>query len=439
MKLSDFKQETTDFIISSRAKLFCGAKKSFRGWVSSIRSSGKITFITLRDSGGYIQLVAEAATMGEKLYAIARSLNRETVIIATGEVKEGYRSEDFEILLSDIRIVSESKDFPIGDKEHGSEFLFDNRHLYLRDEKVRAIMKIRSAIFQYSREFLFQEGFYEFSSPIITPTSCEGTTTLFELDYFGESAYLSQSGQLYSEAGIFSLEKIFCFGPLFRAEKSKTRRHLTEFWAVEPEMAWFDSIDNMRMQEKFVKYLLQNILKSCKKELLLLDSDIAAIEKFAKEEFEVVTYTDAVDILNRKGFSMKWGDDFGVKEEEYISSYIGKPVFIYLYPVECRAFYIEPDPKDMRTALSNDLLLPGFGEIITGGQRASDLEFLKSRIYQHGLSEDVFNWYLDLRRYGSVIHSGFGMGVERFMRWICGINHIRETIPFPRTTSRIKP
>ncbi len=439
MRLRDYVKKSEDFKRISEIKYYYDKKIFIRGWINIIRKSGKICFLELRDGSGIIQLVVSKDKLGEVDFAKVKSLSKESAIEVYGLVKEGYQSEDYEIEVFKIKIISECQDYRLGKKDHGPEYLFDNRHLYLRDKKVSSIMRIRSCVFKRSREFLYKNGFYEFTSPIITPNACEGTTTLFELDYFDEKAYLSQSGQLYSEAGIYGLEKIFCFGPLFRAEKSKTRRHLTEFWAIEPEMAWYDSIQNMQLQEDFLKYILKGIVRDCDKDLITLGRDVDELISFLETDFEIITYSDIIKQLKNAGFSIKWGEDLGVKEEEYISAKVGKPLFIYLYPVECRAFYIEPDAKDPRLALSNDLLVPGFGEIITGGQRASSYDFLISQIKNHGLVEEHFKWYLDLRKYGSVIHSGFGMGIERLLRWLCDLHHIRETIPFPRNLTKFRP
>ncbi|HUX37532.1 MAG TPA: amino acid--tRNA ligase-related protein [Rectinemataceae bacterium] len=323
--------------------------------------------------------------------------------------------------------------------EHGPDFLMERRHLWLRSPRQAAILRIRSSLEFACVDFLHREGFHRFDAPLMTPTACEGTTELFELDYFGKSAYLSQSAQLYSEAGIAALGRVYSFGPCFRAEKSLTRRHLTEFWGVEPEMAHVDAEENMAFQERFVRAILSHVAEERAEDLRLLGRDPADLE-FGPEAFPILLYEEALEILRQAGRELSWGEDLSVEDEETLSLRFRSPFFIYKYPVSCRAFYIEPDPGRPELALSSDCLMHGgFGEIITGGQRASDHDFLRARILEHGLSLEDFSWYLDLRKYGSVTHSGFGMGIERMLRWICGLHHIREAIPFARTPQRCSP
>jgi asparaginyl-tRNA synthetase len=366
---------------------------------------------------------------------IEASIEVKGVVVITDRAPGGV-----ELLVKQFHVVGVSEDYPIGRKSHGPDFKLDLRHLWMRSPQQAAILRIRSNLEFAARLFLKEDGFFEFNSPILTPTACEATTQLFHVDYFGLSAYLSQSGQLYSEAGIASLEKVFCFGPCFRAEESKTRKHLTEFWAVEPEMAWFDADANMALQERFIKFMVSYILEHSLRDLVMLERDPDDID-IADKAFEVITYNDAVQQVNKAGFQMKWGKDFGAKEEAYLVRVMDRPFFIHKYPAEARAFYIKRDSDDPKLALSTDTFLHGeYGcEICTGGQRTEDVDALKDEIKRLGLRQEDYEWYLDLRRYGSVPHSGFGLGIERTVRWICGLKHIRETIPFPRLLNRMRP
>lgn len=419
---------------------YIGQEVELRGWIHASRSSGKICFLQFRDGTGGTQVVCAINDVEEDVFKNAKRIQNESCVIVKGIPKIDKRSPwGVELILKDITLFSESLDYPLGRKEHGSDFLLENRHLWLRSLKQSSIMRIRSSLSFACHKFFQENGFYLFNSPIFTPTACEGTTTLFEVNYFGLSAFLSQSGQLYSEAGIFALEKVYCFGPVFRAEKSKTRRHLTEFWCVEPEMAWYDAEDNMKLQEKFIKFIVDYVIKNNEKDLLNLERKPEDLD-ISNKSFEILLYDEAIKLLKNNEFNIKWGEDFGVEEEEFIAKQIDKPFFIYKYPVECRAFYIEPDPQRPEVALSSDCMLhDGFGEIITGGQRASSYDFLVAQMKKHNLNIEDFGWYLDLRKYGSVPHSGFGMGIERMTRWLCNIRHVRETIPFPRMLNRYRP
>lgn len=416
-----------------------GQKVVVSGWVSAIRSSGKILFMRLRDGKSSVQAVCSPSDIGDDWEKVKKCPVESSVVVSGIVVASEKVPEGIEISVTRFDMMGSGADWPLGRKEHGPDYLMGLRHLWLRDAGQTAILRIRSTLMHECRNFLHDEGFFEFSSPVITPSACEGTTTLFPVDYFGSSAYLSQSGQLYSEAGIFALEKVYCFGPVFRAEKSKTRRHLTEFWCVEPEAAWMDAEENMRLQERFIRHIVLRTMERHERDLAMLGVDTGKI-RCVEKPFDTILYDDAVKMVRKSGGEMEWGDDFGADEEKLVADMLDRPFFIYKYPVMCRAFYIEPDPTRPEVALSSDCLMPfGFGEIITGGQRASDLSFLESRIDEHGLSRENFEWYVDLRRWGSVPHSGFGMGIERMIRFICSLPHIRETIPFPRMISRFRP
>jgi asparaginyl-tRNA synthetase len=416
-----------------------GKEASLRGWLLSKQDRGRIAFAVLRDGEGTAQLVCERERLGEEAFAAFCALPLESPIAAEGSIAWPEGRLTPELSVSSFSFEPSEQGFPIGRKEHGPEFLMDERHLWLRSPKQAAYLRIRSSLEYACVEFLHKEGFHRFDAPLITPTACEGTTQLFELDYFGKSAYLSQSAQLYSEAGIAALEKVYSFGPCFRAEKSVTRRHLTEFWGVEPEMAHVGAEENMAFQEKFIRAVLAKVAGERADDLAFIGRDQETMV-FGPESFPIILYDEALKLLSEAGTDLAWGDDLSIEEEELLSRRFSSPFFIYKYPVKCRAFYIEPDPERPELALSSDCLMHGgFGEIITGGQRAKGYEFLKGRILEHGLSLEAFEWYLDLRRYGSVEHSGFGMGIERMMRWICNLHHIREAIPFARTPLRSSP
>ena len=417
-----------------------GKKVTLKGWLYNKRSSGKIWFLIFRDGTGFIQCVVSRSDTDEKTFQLYDELGQESSIIVHGIVHQDRRAPGgYEVIVKKIDVVQAVHDYPIALKEHGIDFLMDHRHLWLRSPRQVAILRIRHTVIKACRDFFDSHGFTLADTPIFTPTACEGTTTLFETDYFGRKAYLTQSGQLYSEATAAALGKVYCFGPTFRAEKSKTRRHLTEFWMVEPEVAYYDLDDNMKLAEEFVSYVVQTVLKERKKELEVLERDISLLEK-VEPPFPRITYSEAVEILKENGIDFEWGNDFGGTDETVISNQFEKPVMIHRFPAKVKAFYMKRDPENEELALGVDVLAPeGYGEIIGGGQREENYEILKKRIKEFGLSEEVFKWYLDLRKFGSVPHSGFGMGVERAVAWICGLKHIRETIPFPRTIYRLEP
>src|ERR1700724_2117357 len=419
-----------------------GSDVTLKGWLAGKRSSGKIHFIQVRDGTGVCQCVASLADLGAERFAAADHMGQETSLEVTGVVREDKRAPGgFELTMKSLEIVSPATDYPITPKDHGVAFLLDNRHLWIRSSRQHAILRIRSEVASACRDFFHERGFVLFDAPILTPTSCEGTTNLFEIDYFGErKAYLTQSGQLYAEAGALAFGKVYCFGPTFRAEKSKTRRHLTEFWMVEPEVAYFTLDEDMQLAEDFVSYILTRVLDRRAEELKLLERDISKLERAAAKPFARITYDDAIARLKAKGITVNWGDDLGGDEETALSSEFETPVMVHRYPSACKAFYMKRDPARPEVALCVDMLAPeGYGEIIGGGQREDDYETLRARIVAHGLPIEPLNWYLDLRRYGSVPHAGFGMGIERGGAWICGLPHIRETIPFPRMMERLEP
>ena len=415
-----------------------GKEATFDGWVYNTRSIGKIWFLILRDGTGMTQCVVSSDETSDNVFNLENTLTQETSITVTGIVKKEPRSiGGYEILVKNIVVHQLAQDYPISLKEHGTSFLMDHRHLWIRSKRQHAILKIRHQVIKSCRDFLDYNGFTLVDTPIFTANACEGTSNLFNVDYFDRSAYLTQSGQLYSEASAASFGKVYCFGPTFRAEKSKTRRHLTEFWMVEPEMAYYDLDDNMDLAEQFVETIVQSCLKNCKNELDILERDTSFLEK-VKAPFPRITYDEAAKILSDNGADFTYGDDFGGADETIISEQYEKPIMVHRWPVDVKAFYMKRDNNKL--ALGVDMLAPeGYGEIIGGGQREDDLEILEKRIEEHGLDKKDFKWYLDLRKYGSVPHSGFGLGIERTVAWITGIKHIRETIPFPRTISRLEP
>lgn len=416
-----------------------GQEVELRGWLYNKRSSGKVAFLIVRDGTGMVQCV-----LGKKenpqLAEQAEKLTQESSLKVTGQVKEEPRAAGgVEVIITGIEVISLAENYPITLKEHGVDFLADRRHLWIRTPRQSALLRIRSTVEQGCRDFLHSQDFVLADSPIITPAACEGTTTLFEIDYHGEKAFLSQSGQLYNEATALALGRIYCFGPTFRAEKSKTRRHLMEFWMLEAEAAFYDFEDNMKLQEELIYYILRKVLELHKEDLKVLKRDIEKLEA-VQTPFPRLSYTEAVEILKKSGRDFVWGDDFGAPDETTISESFNSPVFVHRYPTKIKAFYMKPDPKDPDVVLGADLLAPeGYGEIIGGGQRIDNLELLERRIAEHGLPREAFDWYLDLRRYGSVPHAGFGLGIERTVAWICGIEHVRETIPFPRMLYRLYP
>lgn len=419
-----------------------GQEVTLMGWLHSRRSSGKIHFLQVRDGTGICQCVATLGDLGPEWFAAADHLSQETSLEVTGAVRTDPRAPGgYELALRRYRVIGASAEYPITPKEHGVGFLLDLRHLWIRSSRQNAILRVRSEVERACRDFFHDRGFVLFDSPILTPTSCEGTTNLFELDYFGErKAYLTQSGQLYGEAGALALGKVYCFGPTFRAEKSKTRRHLTEFWMVEPEVAFFTLDDDMKLAEDFVSYVVGRVLDRRREELKRLERDTRMLEAAASTPYPRITYDEAIERLKARGFPVQWGDDFGGDEETALSAEFDRPVMVHRYPAACKAFYMKHDPAEPRLALCVDMLAPeGHGEIIGGGQREDDYQTLKDRILAQGLPLEPFQWYLDLRRYGSVPHAGFGMGIERCIGWITGIHHIRETIPFPRMMERLEP
>lgn len=420
---------------------YIGQEIELSGWVTHKRSSGKIRFIVMRDGTGICQLVLVKNNLPEETFNKFDELTQESSFKVSGLVKKEDRAPGgFEIEVKNINIIHIAKDYPITPKEHGIEFLMDHRHLWLRSSRQHAILRVRHEIINAIRTFFNNKGFILVDAPILTPAACEGTTTLFETEYFDlGKAYLTQSGQLYAEAAAMAFGKVYTFGPTFRAEKSKTRRHLTEFWMVEPEVAFADLNDDMDLAEEFVEYIVQTVIKNRRRELEYLERDLSKLEN-VRRPFPRIHYEEAVEILRKNGINFEWGNDFGGTDETVISEQFDKPVMIHHYPAQVKAFYMKRDPNDERYALAVDMLAPeGYGEIIGGSQREDDYETLLKRIEEHNLPREAFEWYLDLRKYGSVPHSGFGLGVERTVAWICGLEHVRETIPFPRMIYRNTP
>ena len=418
-----------------------GQTVTIRGWLHNRRSSGKIHFLTVRDGTGFIQCVMTRQAVGEEAFKQADHLAQETSVIVDGSVRADSRAPGgFEVDVTALRVVSDSQNFPISPKEHGVDFLMDRRHLWIRSQRQQAILRVRHEVINAVRDFFNERGFILADTPIFTPAACEGTTTLFPVQYFDdETAYLTQSGQLYNEANAMALGRVYCFGPTFRAEKSKTRRHLTEFWMVEPEMAYATLDDVMDLAEALVVFVVQRVLERRQPELKVLERDTSKLEQ-VKAPFPRLSYDDAAKLLKEKGLTFEWGGDFGAPDETAISESFDRPVCVHRYPSAVKAFYMKPDPDRSEVALCVDVLAPeGYGEIIGGGERIDDYEVLVSRIEEHKLPKEAFEWYLDLRRFGSVPHGGFGMGIERVVSWICGIEHLREAIPYPRMLYRIYP
>ena len=418
-----------------------GKAVELRGWVYNIRSIGKIWFVIFRDGTGLLQGVVVKGEATDESFVLEQELHQEDSVIITGTVRKESRSVGgYELVIKEIKIVNHvTEEFPISHKNHGADFLMSNRHLWLRSKRQNAIMRVRHQIVKAIRDFFDTNGFTLIDSPIFTGNAVEGTTTLFEVDYFERSAYLTQSGQLYQEAGATAFGKTYCFGPTFRAEKSKTRRHLTEFWMVEPEMAYVDLDENMTWAENLVGYIVDKVLKKCIPEFEVLERDIKKLEAIVPP-FPRMTYDEASEILKNNGSDFQYGSDFGAPEETLLSEQFDKPIMIHRWPADIKAFYMKRDEHNDELALGVDMIAPeGYGEIIGGGQREDDIDVLTNRIRHHDLPLEPFKWYLDLRKYGSVPHSGFGLGLERTVAWICGTKHIRETIPFPRTMSRLEP
>lgn len=425
----------------SQVKDFVGKEVMIGAWLSNQRSSGKIKFLQLRDGTGFIQGVVVKSEVSEEAWEKAGSLTQESSIYVKGIVREDHRSASgFELTVTDLDIIQVATDYPITPKEHGTEFLMDHRHLWLRSSRQHAILRIRNEIIRATYEFFNENGFVKIDPPILTSSSAEGTTDLFHTKYFDRDAFLSQSGQLYMEAAAMAFGRVFSFGPTFRAEKSKTRRHLIEFWMIEPEMAFVEHEESLEIQEHYVSYLVESVLKNCSLELKALGRDLEKLEKI-KAPFPRISYDDAIKLLKEKGFDdIEWGEDFGAPHETAIAESYEKPVFITNYPTEIKSFYMKPDPEREEVVLCADLIAPeGYGEIIGGSQRIDDLKLMEERYASHNLTDPSYEWYLELRKYGSVPHSGFGLGLERTVAWISGIEHIRETIPFPRLLNRIYP
>ena len=417
-----------------------GQDVTIRGWLRHRRSSGKLQFLVVRDGTGDVQAVVSKAAVGDEQFGKASALTQESSLALVGTVREDKRAPGgYELDVKHIDVIQIAEPFPIQPKEHSVGFLMEHRHLWLRSSRQHAVLRIRHEIIRACRNFFDDRGFLLVDAPIFTPNACEGTTTLFQTDYFDEKAYLTQSGQLYSEATAAAFGKVYCFGPTFRAEKSKTRRHLMEFWMVEPEVAFAELSDMMSLAEEFLSFIVERVVASRKQELAVLERDVSKLERI-KPPFPRLTYEDAVSRLQQKGNPIRQGDDFGGDEETLLSSEFDKPVIIHRYPSAIKAFYMENDPQQPDLALCMDVLAPeGYGEIIGGGQRIHDHDKLLTRIRDHKLPEDAFRWYLDLRKYGAVPHAGFGMGIERAVTWICGIEHVRETIPFPRMLYKLYP
>ena len=424
----------------NEAKDNVGKLVEIKGWVYNVRSSGKIIFVLVRDGTGIMQCVVSKNDVDEATFDLADKLTQESSIIVEGIVREDKRAPfGYELLLKTLNLVQLAQDYPITPKEHGVGFLMEHRHLWIRSKRQWAILRIRHQLIKSFRDFFDDRGFTLIDAPILTPAAAEGTTTLFETDFFGEKAYLSQSGQLYMEAAAMAFGKVYCFGPTFRAEKSKTRRHLVEFWMLEPEVAYLTYEGNLKLQEEMLYYAVQEVLKNCKTELDIIERDIKPLEKI-EPPFPRLHYRDAIDLLNQKGINVKFGDDFGADEETIISNEFEKPVFIHHLPKEIKAFYMQPDPNEPQTVLAADLLAPeGYGEIIGGSERIYDYDLLLQRIKESNLPVENYQWYLDLRKYGTVPHSGFGIGLERTLAWIAKLPHVRETIPFPRMLEKMYP
>ena len=417
-----------------------GKQVTVTGWVEATRGHGKVAFTVVRDGTGVLQGVLVKSQVDEGVWETQQAFTQESLVSLTGEVKEDARAPGgYELGVTEVALVSPAAEYPIQPKEHGVEFLLDHRHLWLRSSLQRAGLRVRAEVEQAIHDFLYRRDFVRVDTPILTGAIGEHAGTLFETDYFGDPAYLAQTGQLYVEAACPAFRRVYCFGPTFRAEKSKTRRHLTEFWMVEPEVAFADSNDNMKLQEEFVSYIVERALENCAEELKVLERDTSGLE-LVKPPFPRMSYTDAVALLQEKGEEIEWGKDLGAADEAVLMEGRELPLFVHDYPKEAKAFYMKENPDDPRTVLCDDMLAPeGYGEIIGGSQREDDLERLRTRIQEENLPEEAYAWYLDLRKYGTFPHSGFGLGVERTVAWITGRHHIREMIPFPRLMNRLYP
>ena len=417
-----------------------GQEVELRGWVHQRRGSGKVAFLVLRDGSGILQTVGVKGELSDEAFARLDNLPQESAVVVTGVPRAEARAPGgYEMALTGVTVVHLAQPYPITPKEHGTEFLMDHRHLWLRSPRQNAILRVRATLISALRNYFDSRGFVLVDAPIFTPNACEGTTTLFETQYFDQKAYLTQSGQLYMEAAAMAFGKVYSFGPTFRAEKSKTRRHLIEFWMLEPEMAYATLDDVMALEEDMLESVVGRVLEERKEELKRLERDTARLEQ-VKKPFHRLHYDDAVKLLADKGLPFEWGGDFGAPDETAIAEAFDRPVFVHHFPTAIKAFYMERDPASPKHSLSVDCLAPeGYGEITGGGQRSADLGYLEGQIEAHGLPKKAFEWYLDLRRYGSVPHAGFGIGVERTLAWICGLEHVRETIPFPRLLNRLEP
>jgi len=417
-----------------------GQTVKLQGWLYNKRGSGKLHFLQMRDGSGIIQCVVFKGDVSEEVFKKGDELTQESSFTVTGIVKKDTRSDlGFELGVSDLEILQIAKDYPISPKEHGIAFLLDNRHLWLRSKRQHSIMKIRNTLIRAIRDYFDSKDFINLDAPIFTPNACEGTSTLFKTEYFGENAYLTQSGQLYMEAGAMAFGKVYCFGPTFRAEKSKTRRHLTEFWMVEPEVAFNDLEANMILAEDFLVYVISRALEKHKEDFKIIERDTTKLEQVQKP-FIRLSYDDSVKKLNELGSPIQWGTDFGAEDETILTQQYDRPIIVHRFPTVFKAFYMKEDPTNPKLSMSMDILAPeGYGEVIGGGEREIRLEVLEKKIQEHNLPREAFEWYFDLRRYGSVPHAGFGLGLERLVTWVCGLHHVRETIPFPRMMERLTP
>jgi len=433
---------------------YVGEEVTIQGWLYNRTGKGKLVFLQVRDGSGIVQAVVFRPNVPPEVFEAADHLSQESSLVVSGQVRADARAPGipggYELDVRDLQVIQQAADYPITPKEHGIEFLMDHRHLWIRSRKQWALLRIRATVMRAIRDWLDSHGYLEVTTPILTPAAGEGTTTLFEVNYFGEPVYLAQTGQLYNEATIYAFGKVYCFGPTFRAEKSKTRRHLTEFWMVEPEIAFCDLEQLMEIEEQFVTYIVQTVLEKRQLELAVLERDTSALER-VQPPFPRISYDEALERLAairaattdpelKELLALEWGNDFGSPHETELAKQFDRPVFVYGYPTACKAFYMEPWPGRPEVCKSVDLLAPeGYGEITGGSERISDPDLLLQRIRQEGLPEEAFRWYIDLRRYGSVPHSGFGLGVERTVAWIAGIHHVRETQPFPRTLGQVYP
>ena len=428
-------------ITIKQAKDYVGQVVTIGCWLDNKRSSGKIAFLQLRDGSGFMQGVVVKAEVSEEMFDLAKHITQETSLYVTGEIREDSRSKfGFEMGVQSVEVIAEAKDYPITPKEHGTEFLMDNRHLWLRSKRQHAIMKVRNELIRATYEFFNDNGFTKVDPPILTGSAPEGTTELFHTKYFDEDAFLSQSGQLYMEAAAMALGRVFSFGPTFRAGKSKTRRHLIEFWMIEPEMAFVQHAESLEIQEQYVSYIIQSALKNCELELDTLGRDTSKLE-LVTGEFPRITYDEAIELLHKLDFDdIQWGDDFGSPHETAIANHFDKPVFITEYPTAIKSFYMQPKPGRPEVVLCADLIAPeGYGEIIGGSERIHDADLMLERVKEHGLDPEAYSWYLDITKYGDVPHAGFGLGLERLVAYVTGVEHVRETIPFPRLLNRIYP